>query len=256
MNTGLKGKVALICGASRGLGLACAEELGAEGVKVILLSRNKDLLSERVSKLNNRGIDARFIPADLSVIEEIPAIAKKSESFWGSVDILINNAGGPPSGPNLSFNADVWIHSFRQNFLSAEELTKLLIPAMAESGWGRIVNLTSITVKQPVEGLILSNSIRMAVIGWAKTLSLEFAASGVTINNIATGYTLTERINELAALGRDTEEVIEEMASKIPMKRMAEPEEIASAAVFLASDAASYITGVTLPVDGGYIAGM
>ncbi|NOY09324.1 MAG: SDR family oxidoreductase [Spirochaetes bacterium] len=261
MNTGLKGKAALICGASRGLGLACAEKLAGEGAKVILLSRNKDLLFERVSNLNNRGVEARFIPADLSVIEEIPAIAKKAEAFWGNVDILINNAGGPPSGPNLSFNADVWIHSFKQNFLSAEELTKLLIPAMAESGWGRIINLTSITVKQPVENLILSNSIRMAVTGWAKTLSLEFAAAGVTVNNIATGYTLTERINELAAVkaeqsGRDAEDVIEEMASKIPMKRMAEPEEIASAAAFLASDAASYITGVTLPVDGGYIAGV
>lgn len=261
MNTGLKGRVALICGASRGLGLACAEKLAVEEVKVILLSRNKDILSERVSKLNSKGIKAQFISADLSIIEEIPAIVKKAESFWGNVDILINNAGGPPSGPNLSFNADVWIHSFRQNFLSAEELTKLLIPAMAESRWGRIINLTSITVKQPVKDLILSNSIRMAVIGWAKTLSLEFAAAGVTINNIATGYTLTERINELAAVkaeqsGRDAEEVIEEMASKIPMKRMAKPEEIASAVAFLASDAASYITGVTLPVDGGYIAGV
>lgn len=261
MNTGVSGKVALICGASRGLGWACAKALSDEGAKVILLSRNKVLLSERVEEIKSKGKDAEFISADLFDIKTIPSIAEKAESFWGKVDILINNAGGPPSGPNLSFKSDIWEHAFKQNFLSAEELTKLLIPHMKDRGWGRIINLTSITVKQPVENLILSNSIRMAVIGWAKTLSLEFAASGVTVNNIATGYTLTERINELATVkaeqsGRSVDEIINGMASKIPMKRMAKPTEIASAVTFLASEAASYITGVTLPVDGGYILGM
>ena len=261
MDTGMPGKVALICGASRGLGWACAKELSDEGALVILLSRNKVLLSERVQEIRSRGRDAEFISADLSEIKEIAAAAEKAESFRGKVDIVVNNAGGPPSGPNLSFKPDAWEHAFKQNFLSAEELTKFLIPEMAERGWGRIINLTSITVKQPVDNLILSNSIRMAVIGWAKTLSLEFAASGVTVNNIATGYTLTERINELATVkaeqsGKSVDEVISGMASRIPMKRMAKPEEIASAVAFLASDSAAYITDITLPVDGGYILGM
>jgi len=261
MDTGVLDKVALVCGASRGLGWACAKALSDEGAKVILLSRSKVLLVKRVEEIRSKGKDAEFILADLSEIELIPAVAEKAESFWGKVDILINNAGGPPSGPNLSFKSDIWEHAFKQNFLSAEELTKYLIPEMAKRRWGRIINLTSITVKQPVENLILSNSVRMAVIGWAKTLSLEFAASGVTVNNIATGYTLTERINELATVkaeqsGKSVGEVIKGMASGIPMKRMAKPKEIASAVTFLAGETASYITGVTLPVDGGYILGM
>lgn len=261
MDEDIRGKIALICGASRGLGWACAQKLSEDGAAVILLSRNKILLAERVKELKSRGREAEFISADLSKINGLPSIAERADSFWGKVDILINNAGGPPSGPSLSFKPAVWEHVFRQNFLSAEELTKLLIPRMAERGWGRIINLTSITVKQPVENLILSNSIRMAVIGWAKTLSLEFAHLGVTVNNIATGYTLTERINELATVkaeqsGKSVDEVINSMAANIPMKRMAKPEEIASAVAFLAGDSAGYITGVTLPVDGGYILGM
>ncbi len=261
MKTGLDGRRALVCGASKGLGYACAKMLCQEGVDVVLLARDAKLLSERVKSLERYEGEAAYIEADLLDTESLPDVVERAKKIYGGFDILVNNTGGPPSGPNLSFTREDWERAFRLTFLSAEEITKLLIEEMAARRWGRIINLTSITVKQPVEGLILSNSIRMAIIGWAKTLSLEYASKGVTINNIATGYTMTERIDELAkARARDTGrgigDVIREMAANIPMRRMADPSEVASAVVFLASEAASYITGVTLPVDGGYIVGM
>ncbi len=261
MKTGLDGRRALVCGASKGLGYACAKLLCQEGVDVVLLARDGKRLAERVRSLQRYEGEASYIEADLLDTDSIPEVIEEAKSIYGGFDILINNAGGPPAGPNLSFTKEDWERAFRLTFLSAEEITKLLIDEMAIRRWGRIINLTSITVKQPVPGLILSNSIRMAIVGWAKTLSLEYASRGVTINNIATGYTMTERIDELARArsmdtGKSVGDVIREMAANIPMKRMADPSEIASAVVFLASEAASYITGITLPVDGGYIVGM
>lgn len=261
METGLEGKRALVCGASRGLGFACAKALCREGARVVLLSRNEEALRERVEYLKGQGWEASYVVGDLARTEGIQQLAERARLKYGGVDILVNNAGGPPAGDNLSFTYQQWEESFRLTFLSAEEMTKHLILDMAERGWGRVINLTSITVRQPVTGLILSNSIRMAVVGWAKTLSLEFAGSGVTVNNIATGYTLTERIEELATSraeksGKTVQEEIESMAAQIPMKRMADPDEIASVVAFLASSKASYITGSTIAVDGGYIIGM
>ncbi len=198
--------------------------------------------------------------ADLSKTEMLQDIAREAAHIYGRVDILINNTGGPPSGENLSFERQVWEESFRSTFLSASELTKYLISAMKQRGWGRVINLTSVSVRQPVKGLILSNSLRMAVVGWAKTLSRQFAAHGITINNIATGLTSTERVKELALQRAEDEkreygEIIEEMIGDVPMGRMATPREVANLAVFLASECSSYITGTTIPVDGGLISG-
>jgi 3-oxoacyl-[acyl-carrier protein] reductase len=261
MDTQLADKAALVCGASRGIGAAAARALASEGAAVILTARNRPALEELAEELERQGARAAVLPCDLSRTDRLKELADQALAVYGHVDILVNNTGGPPAGGNLSFTPDQWREAFQGTFLSAEVLTRRLLPAMAESGWGRIINLTSVSVRQPVESLILSNSIRAAVIGWAKTLSREFAPRGVTINNIATGYTLTARIEELAAVRArerkmSQEEVLAEMAAAIPMQRLANPEEIAQAVVYLASAQAGYVTGVTLPVDGGYILGL
>jgi 3-oxoacyl-[acyl-carrier protein] reductase len=259
MESGIHRKIALVCGASRGIGAACAKALADEGAATILVARNVEMLVNAVEEIRKGGGDAQYLVQDLARIDELEMAAGKALSMYGRVDILVNNTGGPPAGDNLSFGAEVWEESFRGTFLSAAMLTRHLIHHMSDNKWGRIINLTSISVKQPIEGLILSNSIRMAVVGWAKTLSREFAAKGVTINNVATGYTLTERLRDIAQKraageGRDMDVIIREMAEAIPMKRMAEPGEIADLVVFLASERASYITGITVPIDGGFAA--
>ncbi len=198
MDLGLKNKVALVCGASKGIGWACANILSDEGAKVILLSRSGNILQQNVKELKSKGREASFIEADLTNTESLRDVSSKATSIYGKIDILVNNAGGPPAGENLSFDYKDWIDAFKLTFLSTEELTRLIIPDMAERGWGRIINLTSVSVIQPVSSLILSNSVRMAIIGFAKTLSFDYAEKGVTINNIATGYTFTKRIDELA----------------------------------------------------------
>jgi 3-oxoacyl-[acyl-carrier protein] reductase len=261
MDTQLTGRTALVCGASRGIGAAAARALASEGAAVILTARDRTALESLRQELADRGSQAAALPFDLSRPDRLDELADKALALFGSVDILVNNTGGPPSGGNLSFTAEDWRRAFESTFLSAEALTRRLLPAMVGKGWGRVINLTSVSVRQPVENLILSNSIRAAVVGWAKTLSREFASRGVTINNIATGYTLTARIEELATVqarerGMKPREVIAEMAAAIPMRRLARPEEIAQAVVFLASGPAGYLTGVTLPVDGGYILGL
>ena len=256
MDTGLKGRAALVCGASRGIGLACARALADEGCRVVLVARSEELLQAEAEALKRQGAEAQAIAFDLSRIEELPALSERAAAIWGGIDILVNNTGGPPAGEPLSFGPEAWLAAFRQTFLSAEVLTRALVGAMAERGWGRVVNLTSVSVRRPIAGLVLSNSIRLAVVGWAKTLALELAARGVTVNCIATGMTRTARLESLAASRarserRTPEEILAQMTADVPVGRAAEPEEIAAAAVFLASAQASFITGVTLPVDGG-----
>jgi 3-oxoacyl-[acyl-carrier protein] reductase len=260
MDLGIENRIALVCGASRGIGRACAEALAREGVYTVLVARTETDLCKVMNEITKEGGKAEYFVADLSQIELIEGLAEKVQSVYGRIDILINNTGGPPSGENLSFSPTEWENAFRQTFMSAQELTKQLIIPMEERKWGRVINLTSITVKQPVKGLILSNSIRMAVIGWAKTLSQQFAPAGITINNIATGFTYTGRVKALAkkraeSEGKKTEQVIDEMISSIPMGRMAEPGEIAAVVSFLAGETAAYITGTTIPVDGGVLSG-
>jgi 3-oxoacyl-[acyl-carrier protein] reductase len=256
MDTGLRNRVALVCGASSGIGLACAEALGREGCRVVLVARSGERLRSEAQRLRAGGAQAESLVFDLGRTEELPRLAEAATGVWGTVDVLINNTGGPPSGDPMSFSADSWLAAFRQTFLSAETLTRRLVGPMAERGWGRVVNLTSVSVRQPIQGLVLSNSIRLAVVGWAKTLAGELAPRGVTVNCIATGMTRTARLESLCrsraeAERRDPEEVLGEMTADVPMGRPGEPEEIAAAAVFLASAQASFVTGVTLPVDGG-----
>jgi 3-oxoacyl-[acyl-carrier protein] reductase len=261
MNLAIEKRAALVCGASDGIGLACARGLAAEGVRVVLVARREDLLQRRVGEIREEGGEASFIGFDLTRIDELDNLARRAESLFGGIDILVNNNGGPPGGADLSFGREGWEEAFRLSFLSTAMLTRALISGMSERKWGRIVNLTSVSVKQPIEGLILSNSIRMSVVGFAKTLSRTFAASNVTINTIATGYTDTERLRSIFDArakreGVSFDEIARAARGPIPAGRFARPEEIASLVVFLAGEGASYITGTTIPVDGGYVSGM
>ena len=259
MDFGLKDRVALVAAASRGIGFACARELAREGVRVFLCSRDAGHAMEAASKIHDEtGAEVKGLRADVTNNADIARFVDEAMEHTGHVDICVTNAGGPPATVFADTDLDMFRQAFEQNALSAIRLAKFVLPGMIEQKWGRIINITSVSVKQPIEGLLLSNTVRAGLTGWAKTVSNEVAASGVTVNNVAPGYTLTERQDELAevrgkAAGKSKQEVIETWAMQAPIRRMAAPEEIAAAVAFLASERASYITGVTLQVDGGWV---
>ncbi|MEW6265860.1 MAG: SDR family oxidoreductase [Thermodesulfobacteriota bacterium] len=262
MDLGLTGRIALVCGGSKGLGRAAATALAKEGAKVIIAARGQEALNQAAADITNlTGAEVTPVSADLSDPEQARLLARSALSAWGRVDVLINNAGGPPAGLFLDFSDQDWEAAIRLNFLSAVVLTRELVPGMKERRWGRVINFTSIAVKQPIDGLILSNAVRAAVHGWAKSLSNELAAFGVTVNNVLPGYTLTERVRNLSlTLGRQRgvspEKIIEEYEAQIPMNRLGRPEDFGHLAAFLASDLAGYITGASIPIDGGYYKGL
>ena len=259
MDFGLKGRVALVAAASRGIGYAAAHELAREGARVFLCSRDERRASEAAQKIHEEtGANVGGIAADVTDGEQAEAFVNFALERAGRVDICVTNAGGPPAAVFADTDLDMFRRAFEQNALSAIRLAKLVLPGMLRRKWGRIINITSVSAKQPIDGLLLSNTVRAGLTGWAKTVSSEVAAEGVTVNNVAPGYTLTERQDELAAVrskatGKSKQEVIETWAFQAPIRRMARPEEIGAAVAFLASERASYITGVTLPVDGGWV---
>jgi 3-oxoacyl-[acyl-carrier protein] reductase len=262
MDFGLSGRVALVAAASKGIGFAAARELAREGARVFLCSRDEERARAAARSIaEETGAECTGLRADVTSEEDARAFVAAARERAGRVDILVTNAGGPPSATFESADLEMYRRAFELNALSAVRLAQLVVPSMRAAGWGRIVNVTSISVKQPIEGLLLSNTVRAGLTGWAKTLSAEVAAAGVTVNNVAPGYTLTERQDELAAAragasGKSKEELIEMWAEQVPMRRLAAAEEIAAAIAFLASERASYITGVTLQVDGGWVRGL
>jgi len=262
MDLGLKDRVALVAAASKGIGFAAAHELAREGARVFLCSRNEARASEAAAKINNdTGATVAGIAADVTNQEAVERFVELVREQAGHIDILVTNAGGPPTSTFADSNLDMFRKAFEQNGLSAIRLAMLVLPGMRAQRWGRIINITSVSVKQPIDGLLFSNTMRAGLTGWAKTVSNEVAADNVTVNNVAPGYTLTERQDELAeararALGKTKEEMIELWAGQTPIRRLASPEEIAAAIAFLASERASYITGVTLQVDGGWVKGL
>jgi len=262
MDFGLKDRVALIAAASRGIGYASARELAREGARVFLCSRDERRASAAAQAIHEEtGANVAGIRADVTNGSDTEALVNLALERAGHVDICVTNAGGPPATTFADTDIEMFRNAFELNALSAIRLARLVLPGMRERKWGRIINITSISVKQPVEGLLLSNTVRAGLTGWAKTVSNEVAADGVTINNVAPGYTLTERQDELAtargqALGKSKQEMIDMWAAQTPMRRIASPEEIAGAIAFLASERASYITGVTLQVDGGWTRGL
>jgi 3-oxoacyl-[acyl-carrier protein] reductase len=262
MDFGLSGRVALVAAASKGIGFAAARELAREGARVFLCSRDEGRAREAAQKIaTETGTECVGVRADVTNDEDARAFVELARERAGRVDILVTNAGGPPHATFEQADLEMYRSAFELNALSAIRLAQLVVPAMRAARWGRVINVTSISVKQPIEGLLLSNTVRAGLTGWAKTLSTEVAAEGVTVNNVAPGYTLTERQDELAAAragtsGKTKEELIEMWASQVPMRRLATAEEIAAAIAFLASERASYITGVTLQVDGGWVRGL
>src|SRR5262249_52702975 len=215
--------------------------------------------SEAAAKIHDdSGAEVTGIRADVTHNADIARFVDEALEHAGRVDICVTNAGGPPATVFADTDLDMFRQAFEQNALSAIRLVKFVLPGMIERKWGRIINITSVSVKQPIDGLLLSNTVRAGLTGWAKTVSNEVASHGVTVNNVAPGYTLTERQDELAevrgkAAGKTKQEIIDSWALQAPIQRMAQPEEIAAAVAFLASERASYITGVTLAVDGGWV---
>lgn len=263
MHLGLADRVALVAAASRGLGRAIAEELAAEGAKVVICARDAAALAAARDAIAVRspGADVHAVDADVSTLAGVERAAAGALGRHGRVDVLVTNAGGPPSGPFEAHDWDTWQRAVDLTLRSAVELTRRVLPGMKERRWGRILNVTSITAKQPVDGLMLSNSLRAAVTGFARTLANEVAPYGVTVNNILPGWTRTERVVQLNAAtaareGVAPEDVQRRIEAQIPMARLGEPNEFAALAAFLASERASYITAQSIAVDGGWIRGL
>lgn len=259
MDLGIKGKVAFVAAASKGLGRAVAEELAAEGASLVLCARNAETLSrvsEQIAKTSD--VPVFHVVADVSNAEDVTRAVQAGIEKFGRIDILVTNAGGPPAGRFEDLSREMWEAATRLTLNSVLELTRAVLPGMKERNWGRILNITSIAVKQPVDNLMLSNSLRAAVTGFARTLANEVATDGITVNNILPGYTRTERMDELARAASEREGISAAEASakweaEIPMRRLGEPREFAALAAFLVSERASYITGTSIAVDGGWI---
>ncbi|MDB5250381.1 MAG: 3-oxoacyl-[acyl-carrier protein] reductase [Segetibacter sp.] len=257
MNLDLSNKTAFVCGASQGLGLACATELALLGANIIAISRRDDKLQSVVKQLDkSKGQQHSYLCIDLSQPEEVDKAVKSYLAKGKVVHILVNNAGGPPAGPMIDTDAAEMEKAFRTHVISSHLLAQLLVPGMKEAGFGRIVNIVSTSVKQPINGLGISNLVRAAVANWAKTLANEISSYGITVNNVLPGFTNTDRLNYLftkqaSDQGISKEEILEKTVASIPAKRVGEPDEFGAAVAFLCSPAAAYINGINLPVDGG-----
>ena len=257
MDLSIKGKNAIVCASSQGLGKSAAVDLAKEGVNIAICSRNKDkinLVKEEIEQTSDVKVVA--IEADLSSEKDISALFQEAKKELKTIDILINNNGGPPPSTFEELTDEDWQKTFNSTMMSAIRLSKLVLPDMKKNKWGRIINISSVSVKTPVNGLFLSNSIRMGVLGWAKALSDEVAPHGITVNSVCPGTTKTERIEQILnaqseSSGKDKSEIEEAMANSIPMLRIGEASDLSALITFLASEKASYMTGLAVQVDGG-----
>jgi 3-oxoacyl-[acyl-carrier protein] reductase len=253
MNLEIQHKNALVCGSTQGIGKASAIGLAAEGVNVTLIARNEEKLKAVLAELPNNNQNHNYIVADFSNPE---ALKSKIEATDKNYHILVNNTGGPAGGPIFNAKIEEFESAFTQHLKCNHVLVQALVPFMKTQCFGRIINVISTSVKQPLDGLGVSNTIRGAVASWSKTMANELGEFGITVNNVLPGATGTERLNEIinnkaAKTGKSVEEVAEAMKNASPAKRFAKPEEIANAVVFLASEKASFINGINIPVDGG-----
>lgn len=252
MDLKLNNKVALVLASSKGLGKAIATSLAAEGARVIISSRNLQELTQTAQEIKNlTGNDVTVIAADVSKAEDVEKLVTQVGEGFGRIDILLNNAGGPPFEKFEHFDDEQWQKAFELNLLSFARLSRLVLPYMKKTGSGRIINIISGSVKAVLANSVLSTSMRMGVVGMAKLMADEFGPYNITVNNVAPGMILTDRIKHTLTKDADPEEALKERTKNIPLGRIGRPEELANLITFLASDAASYITGTTIQVDGG-----
>ncbi len=246
MDLGLRGRTAIVCGASAGIGLAIAEALAEEGANVAMFARRRDLLereAERVGALAVRG--------DLTNPSDLERLVQRTVQAFGGIDILVNNGGGPPRGPALELTDEAIESAVELLLLSAVRLTRLCLPYLGRSGHGRVINIESSSIREPVDNLALSNAIRPGIAGWAKTLAREVGPSGITVNTIAPGRIDTDRLKEVYPDGPSEADL-----KPIPLRRLGDPRELGDVVCFLASDRASYVTGTVVSVDGGLTRGL
>jgi 3-oxoacyl-[acyl-carrier protein] reductase len=259
VESGLRGKVALVAAASKGLGRAIAEAFAEEGAALAICARGESALAQTSDAIARRaGAAVHAVAADVSTTEGIARVTGAALERFGRVDVLVTNAGGPPAGLFESHDWSAWQRAVELTLRSAVELTRAVLPGMRERRWGRVIHITSLAVKQPIDGLMLSTSIRAAVTGFSRTLANEVAGDRVTVNTLLPGFMNTERVTELhqataAREGVPVRTVEERALARIPMRRLGDPRELAQAALFLASEQAGYITGKSIAVDGGWI---
>jgi 3-oxoacyl-[acyl-carrier protein] reductase len=262
MDLGLRNRVAIVGGASQGIGRATAQMLAAEGCRVVMAARNETALAAAAAAIRGvsgdeqSGADVLAVPCDMSLEADVRRLVARAAEAFGGIDILVNNAGGPPLGAFERHDDAAWRKAFDTNFMSVVWMVREALPHLRRSSQGRIINLTSTAVREPIEGLILSNSIRLGTTGLAKTLSRELGPDGITVNNVGPGLTVTDRVRPLfeaqaKAEGRTFDDVRAERARRIPTQRLGEPEDVAAMIVFLASAQARQISGQTILVDGG-----
>jgi 3-oxoacyl-[acyl-carrier protein] reductase len=262
MDMGLKGRVALVAASSQGLGLATAEAFAAEGCRVAMCARSQETLAAGAEKIRKQHQVEVFAEAfDVTNPDAVNRFVAAVAGKFRSVDICVTNAGGPPAKGFLSATLEDWQHAIDANFLSTVYFAREVIPQMQRKHWGRIITITSITTKQPVTDLVLSNAVRAAVVGLVKSLANEFGKDGILVNNVGPGFTTTDRLKELAkarsaASGKSEKEIFDAWAADAPLKRLGDPRELADTIVWLASERASYITGQTVLVDGGMYKGL
>ena len=262
METGLRNKVALLTGSSDGIARAAAERFAAEGARLAICSRNESKIRKAADELRSKHkADLLAEAIDVTDFAAIQRFVRQAVERFGGIDICLANSGGPPAKNFLSIELDEWLRNVDLIFLSVVNLTKTVIPYMQKNGGGRFVAITSTSVKGPIPELVMSNAIRPSVVGLLKSLSVEFGKDNITFNNVAPGYTATERLNELAgaralAANVSVKDIHAKWSEEIPLRRLARPEEVADAIVWLASDRASYVTGQTILVDGGRYIGV
>ena len=262
MDTGLKNRVAIVAASSRGIGRATAEAFAAEGCRVAMCARQEESLRVAAEQIKRQhGADVFAAPLDVTDPRAVHDFVQHTVSALGSADICVTNAGGPPAKGFLDTTLDDWRNAVVANFLSAVYFAREVIPHMQRKRWGRIITITSITTKQPVAELVLSNAVRAAVVGLVKSLANEFGKDGILVNNVGPGYTATDRLKQLAkarsaASGKPEKEFFDAWAADSAVKRVGDPREVAETIVWLASERASYITGQTILVDGGAYKGL
>lgn len=257
MNLDLTGKTALVCGSTQGIGKASAIELSKLGATIYLVARDEEKLKATVKELDNsKNQNHSYIVADFSSTEDVKNKVKELVSKIGTINIVVNNTGGPAGGPIVDAKPEEFLNTFNNHLINNHNIVQAVLEGMKKSGYGRIINIISTSVKLPLPNLGVSNTIRAAVANWAKTLANEVGKFGITVNNVLPGATNTGRLHQIAMAkaqktGAKVEDIFSHMASEIPLGRIGEPHEIAAAVGFLASPAACYITGINLPVDGG-----